>query len=229
MRCGIVFAKFYKMKAAEAERGSIPACSHAEPTLSAKPVKKLLFYVEPHTNPFFLTGRSLVLLVLAVWGAVFILTPLETNYSGNSFWHLINLPFHEAGHIFFRPFGAFLMSLGGTLGQLLMPAICFSVFLFKSRDTFGASVCLWWTGESFMDIAPYINDARNLQLMLLGGVTGREARYGYHDWEFILGELGLLKQDHLLAWFSYKLGSLLMILALVWGAYLLFRQYKNLG
>ena len=107
------------------------------------------------------SGASLV-------GQAFIITPLETNYTGESFLHLINLPFHEAGHLLFIPLGRFMTVLGGTLGQILMPLVCLGTFLIKTRDLFGASVALWWTAESFMDIAPYINDARALDLMLLG-------------------------------------------------------------
>ena len=96
-------------------------------------------------------GRGLVFLLLLWWGWRFIMTPLETNYTGESFLHLINLPFHEAGHLLFMPFGRFMMFLGGTLGQILMPIICLAMFLLKTRDPFGASVALWWTAENFMD------------------------------------------------------------------------------
>ena len=56
---------------------------------------------------------------------------IESNMAGNSFLHLVNLPFHEAGHIISRPFGAFITSLGGTPGQLLMPFICMGTLLIK--------------------------------------------------------------------------------------------------
>ena len=78
-----------------------------------------------------------------------------------------------------------------------------------------------------MDLAPYINDARSLTLPLLGGNTGRTSPYGFHDWEFILKELGIAKYDHVFAHLADKLGSLLMICALMWGTYLLYKQYKN--
>ena len=142
--------------------------------------------------------------------------------------HLINLPFHEAGHVFFRPLGPLLASLGGTLGQLLMPLICFLVFLLKYKNTFGAAVAFWWFGENFLDIAPYINDARDLTLPLLGGNTGRNAPYGFHDWEFILNETGLIRYDHTVAAACYSIGIALMLIALIWGAYLLHKQYRNL-
>ena len=79
-----------------------------------------------------------------------------------------------------------------------------------------------------MDIAPYINDARNQELVLLGGITGKEADYGVHDWEFILNEIGLLRYDHTLAHLADKFGTVLMLISFVWAGYLLFKQFKNL-
>ena len=144
----------------------------------------------------------------------------------DSFWHLVNLPFHEAGHIFFRPLGRFMTSLGGSLGQLLMPLVCLVVFLVKTRDAFAAAFALWWFGENFLDLAPYINDARSLCLPLLGGNTGRTSPYGFHDWEFILKKLGWIQHDHTLAVFAHTFGCILMIFALVWGGYILYKQYQ---
>jgi hypothetical protein len=80
-----------------------------------------------------------------------------------------------------------------------------------------------------MDLAPYINDARSLTLPLLGGNTGKTSPYGFHDWEFILHESGLTHYDHALARIAYILGTILMTCALVWGGYLLYKQYKNLN
>ena len=79
-----------------------------------------------------------------------------------------------------------------------------------------------------MDIAPYINDARNQELMLLGGVTGKEADYGYHDWEFILNEIGLLRYDHAFAHGAYRFGMILMLVSFMWAGWVLFKQHKNL-
>jgi hypothetical protein len=87
-------------------------------------------------------------------------------------------------------------------------------------------VALWWLAESFMDIAPYINDARDLNLILLGGVTGRDVA-DYHDWEYILGKLGLLRMDHVMANLSQFTGVVLMITALTWGAMALWRSRRS--
>jgi len=191
-------------------------------------LRNLLFHVDPEVNAFHFGGRVIVFLILFVWGWKFILTPMTANAPGSSFLHLVNLPFHEAGHLFFSFFGRWMTSLGGTLGQLLIPLTCLLVFLIKSRNGVGAAASLWWLGQSFMDIAPYINDARNQELMLLGGVTGKEADYGYHDWEFILNEIGLLHYDHTLATLAYGFGIALMLTSFAWAGVVLYKQYQHL-
>lgn len=233
-KCGIVFEKYLARQGTLSKE--IPAPEQFEPPADEEKniiekttglAKDWLLYVESKINPFYFGGRVLVFLIIIIWGLKFIFTPMESNYTGRSFLHMINLPFHEAGHIIFSPFGEFLSVLGGSLMQLLIPLICFFVFIIKTKDTFAASVSLWWLGQSFMDLAPYINDARELKLILLGGVTGREVP-GYHDWEFILTKLGLLRHDHTLADISNTIGILLMLTTFIWAGYLLFKQFKNL-
>ena len=126
--------------------------------------------------------------------------------------HLINLVFHEAGHIVFAPLGSFMMSLGGSLLQVIVPLACAWAFLFQQDDRFGASVCVWWAGESLLDLSPYIDDARSLQLMLLGGPA---AEVEGHDWEAILMSLGWLHLDHTIANGVWLCGAALMVGALV--------------
>jgi hypothetical protein len=191
-------------------------------------IQDLFLYVEPKTNPLIWGTRILFFIIMLIWTYKFISNPMESGYALNSFWHLVNLPFHEAGHIIFRPLGGFMTSLGGSLNQLLIPLLCLIVFLLKTRDTFAAAFALWWFGENFMDLAPYIDDSRSLTLPLLGGNTGRTSPYGFHDWEFILKESGLAHYDHALAQIAYRSGTVLMIFALVWGGYILYKQYKSL-
>lgn len=141
--------------------------------------------------------------------------------------HSINLPFHEAGHILFSPFGEFLTVLGGSLFQVLLPLICTGAFLVKNRDPFGASVGLWWAAQNLMDVSQCIADAQDLRLVLLGGVTGAEVE-DYHDWERILRWLHLLPYAHTIAAWTKGLGNVVVILALAWDAVLLRKQYANL-
>jgi hypothetical protein len=156
-------------------------------------VKERLFFVEPQINPVHFIGRAALYLFFFIWGWRFILMEHDVLVGGyppisDSFMHDVNLVFHEAGHVIFMPFGRFITVLGGTLNQLLIPFVVLCAFVLKTRDTFGATIGLWWLSQSFMDAAPYINDARAGRLILLGGTTGRD-QPGYHDWTNILGDL----------------------------------------
>lgn len=231
-RCGVVFAKYEAMRnLAEASVVAPgPESSEDAPPShgSGTPLKNLIFYAAPGTGMVRIVGRACLLLVISVWGLKFIFSSIQDNYAGNSFMHLVNLPFHEAGHILFSLFGRFMAVLGGSLTQCLVPLICMVAFLVRTRDPFAASVSLWWLGENLIDLAPYINDSRSLTLMLLGGVTGRDVD-DYHDWEYILRTLGSLQYDHLLARVSHVTGALVIICACIWGAVVLMAQYKNRG
>lgn len=225
LRCGLVFARWAEIQS-QGGRVYRPAAVKVEEPRGAD-WRALLFEGQGEVEPIRFWGRAALYVVLLVWGGRFILSSVAENYVGESFLHWVNLPFHEAGHVLFGFFGDFVRALGGTLGQLLIPTICLGALLLRSRDPFGASVALWWLGESFMDIAPYIADARSGQLLLLGGVTGRDVP-GYHDWENVLGDLGLLAYDRTLGTVSYGFGRLLMVTALVWGARLLLGQWREL-
>ena len=244
-RCGLVFEKYWKYHPRPGEAPPPPVPPPRSPSL-ARPnrrqpggaddggfapfgprLRALLLPPVTNVNPFALTARAGLWLLLVIWGLSMIGSSVASNAVGESFLHLVNLVFHEAGHVIFMPFGAFIHSLGGTLGQLLMPLICMLVLLLQTRDPFGAAVALWWFGQNFLDIAPYINDARAGVLPLLGGNTGQTSPYGFHDWEFLLTESGLLHLDHALAQASHNLGSLIMLAALGWGLLLLWREFQR--
>lgn len=235
VKCGIVFEKYLAHQKSLSPHRSNASTAHVEgvdddenaATTVGYYIKAIFLHVKPSINPFYLAGRVIAFLIILIWGLKFIFAPMDSDYFWQSFLHPVNLVFHEAGHVLFRPLGHFMTMLGGSLAQLLMPLICFIVLLIKTRDTFGASVALWWLGQSLMDLAPYINDARARKLILLGGVTGRDVP-GYHDWEFILQKLGWLKWDHVLGNTARGSGILLMAFAFGWGGYLLWKQYKNL-
>jgi len=194
--------------------------------------KERLFFVGSQINPLHFYGRVASYLFFFIWGWRFISMEYDVlvgSHSpiGGSFMHAVNLVFHEAGHVIFRPLGRFMTILGGTLNQLLIPLVVLCAFLIKTRDTFGASIGLWWLGQSFMDAAPYINDARAGRLFLLSGATGSD-NPGSHDWKNILGDLGWLEYDHAIAGMTDAIGEILMLLSFLWGAYVLYLQHKNL-
>ncbi len=188
------------------------------------PPEALLPREAQHPGRPWLAGRALLLGVLTLWGLRLIFSPLSE--AGGSLLHWVDLPLHEAGHVIFAPLGRFMQVLGGTLMQLLIPAVAAAALLISGRDPFGASVASWWLGQNFLDIAPYIADARAGRLPLLGGVTGRQAP-SFHDWHNILGRLGWLNYDQTLAWLSFAAGVLVMLASLAWGAVCLWRQHQG--
>jgi hypothetical protein len=137
-----------------------------------------------------------------------------------SILHLPNLVFHEAGHVLFAPFGQFMRVLGGSLFQFALP-LGLAVAFLKQQNPFGAVVCAWWAGENLIDVAPYIADARALQLVLLGGKTGAEVQG--HDWEYILATLGWMRFDRTLGLWTHRVGLLMMLGSVVWGGVYLAR------
>ena len=169
-------------------------------------------------------GRALLLLALAIYGWRLARLPVGAAIA-DSFLHLVNLPFHEAGHLIFAPFGRFMSVLGGSLTQMLIPVVCAGTLLLQTRDPFGAACCMWWFGENLLDLAPYIADARLLQLVLLGGRTGAEVEG--HDWEYILQSLGWLHLDRTLGLAAHRLGVLVMIAGLAWAGLVLVAQWQS--
>ncbi len=198
----------------------------SEPRTLIEVVAHLLFHDTPGT-PERLVFRAIVLVGLIAWTWSLARASIASNAVGQSFLHLIDLPFHEAGHIFFMPLGGFMMTLGGSLTQLLVPLGLTIVFLTRHRDPFGAVVTCWWMGENLLDLAPYINDARALQLVLLGGKTGAEVEG--HDWERILTTLGWMQYDHAIARLAQFGGRVIMLSACAWGAALVIRQWRASG
>ncbi len=139
------------------------------------------------------------------------------------FAHRVDLIFHEAGHWIFGVFGwPLLTAFGGTLMQCLVPLVLLGAFLIRNKDAFSAGVFLGWFGQNLIDCAPYINDARLLQLQLITGGTGREVEG--HDWEFLLNELNLIEYDGHIARWVLLTGRVLMALGFLWAAVALWFQ-----
>ena len=120
----------------------------------------------------------------------------------------VNLPIHETGHLVFGGFGELVAALGGTIFQLLVPAVFLGYFL-RRREQHAASVALWWFAENLWNIAVYIADAQEQALPLVGG--------GEHDWAFILAELDVLPRDDSIASFVRFVGVVLFFVAVAWG------------
>ena len=166
--------------------------------------------------------RAALVAGLAIWTVQFARTPLSPDVM-DSFLHLPDLIFHEAGHFIFAIFGRFMSVLGGSLLQFLIPVIAAIGFLRQDEpERFGAAICTWWAGQNLVDLAPYIADSRSLQLVLLGGRTGAEVEG--HDWEYILTQLCMTHLDQTIGRGAFALGLIIMVASLVVAARTLLRK-----
>ena len=156
--------------------------------------------------------RVLALVGFAIWGVVLIRLDYRDGEMAESFLHRPLLVFHEAGHMIFRPFGEWIMVLGGTLGQLLMPLVMMVALLRTNGDRFGAALALWFFGVSVLDVAPYMYDALDPQVMLLSGQTGED---GGHDWIYLFRSMGVLGKAQRIGAVTHALGAGMVLGALV--------------
>lgn len=189
----------------------------------------LLFYVPAEVSRANWIARVAALAFLAFWTLwIWRDTNVRTGELGSHFLHHVLLPFHEAGHYaIFRWFGQFIMILGGTLAQHLMPIVIGVALLVKQRDPFGAAIFAWLLGFSVIDMAVYMYDAFDPQLVLLGGLTGAES--DAHDWQNIFGDLGLLRRARGIGLFFGWVGKAMMLAALVWAGWVLRLQRARLS
>lgn len=154
-----------------------------------------------------LISDPLRLVVALAAGAYFLwaaLHPLD--------WRLIdgvNLIMHEAGHIIFMPFGEFVMIAGGSLFQVIVPAV-FAGYFYYHKKNFSCALVLLWVGESVLNVSVYAGDAVEMQLPLLGGNDS------IHDWNYLLDHLGWLSHTDGIAKALHAIAALIIVAGVVW-------------
>jgi len=131
---------------------------------------------------------SIIILPIAIYWSI--------NRGNYGLMDNIDLVIHEAGHVFFGLFGKFIYTLGGSLMQLIIPLIIVGFFFRNSYRT-GVQFALLWLGQNLINISVYAADARSQKLPLLGG------NKVYHDWNYMLNEIGLLNFDHSLGYIIF--------------------------
>ncbi len=138
-------------------------------------------------------------------------------------WHFIdytNLIFHEAGHALFMFFGEFIQIAMGSGLQVLLPLSIATYFFTKDQPISGA-ICLMWTGINCINVSIYAGDASTLALPLLGGEAV------IHDWNYLLGALGLLHRTSEVAAVLYSLGIIAIIAGIGLSYHFALQQYER--
>jgi hypothetical protein len=137
----------------------------------------------------------------AVYGVVCL-----RSVAQGSFLDRVDLIAHEAGHLLFGYFGEFMLVIGGTLGQLLVPAGIAAYFAAR-REFFSAGVVLFWVGQSLLNVSVYLKDAAAMELPLvsLGGGDS------IHDWNWLLLKFNVLAYDQTIGNLVSGAGALVIL------------------
>jgi len=160
----------------------------------------------------FIKGSGDKLYHLKKWLPSIIILPIAIYFVLNRGDYLFidnaDLVIHEAGHFFFRFFGRFIYTAGGTLMQIILPSLIVWYFFRNSYRT-GVQFSLLWLGQNFINISVYAADAQVRKLHLLG------SNKVYHDWHFMLSELNILDYDHAVGYFFFSIAIIIFIVALL--------------
>lgn len=129
---------------------------------------------------------------------------------------------HEFGHLFFALSGSeWLAVAGGSLMQFLVPFGAIAIMRYY-RDWFGVAMCGLWLASSFADLAPYISDARAMDLDLVSFSEDGAV----HDWNYLLGKAGLLFKDQVIARIDRFAGFVALVASLAFAGWLLLQMKR---
>ncbi len=127
-----------------------------------------------------------------------------------NFLSLVDLPIHETGHLLFTPFGEFMMIAGGSLFQIIFPAVFVGYSIWHGKP-YSAAMVLFWVGQSILNVWVYAADAVVMQLVLTSGMTGSEG--SFHDWNYLLTATGLIGSTPAVAGMIRMAGTLTILAA----------------
>ncbi len=139
-----------------------------------------------------------------------------------SLFGALNLGIHELGHVLAIPLGTSIQIAAGTLAQCLAPVATAFIF-YRQRDYFAIGFTACWLGINLFEVATYAGDAATQELPLVSPFAG----VPIHDWNYMLGRLGLLQQSGTVAGL-FRLGAALSFLAgLLFCAWLLAAMWRT--
>ncbi|CAN5640901.1 hypothetical protein BH23GEM9_BH23GEM9_06630 [soil metagenome] len=167
-------------------------------------------FAEPHVAENRRSADSTMRVVRVAGIVLFALWVARYMWKPEPLLHGSLLIFHEAGHVLFIPFGEFMMVLGGSLFQLMVPAFFIAYFL-RRQDAYAACFAGLYLAASLAGVAEYIADARAGELPLLGGERSN------HDWTFLLIEMKLLNSDTAIGRFVDGIAALVFLGSLAAG------------
>ncbi len=149
---------------------------------------------------------------------------LGMNFTEMTLLDNIHLPIHEGGHLLFGWLGETLGLWGGTLLQLLVPALL-AVSFAARRELPGTTFCALGFFHSLTGVATYMIDALRLELPLV--TVGAIADESQHDWVNIFTRLGVLPHANQIGNTVRVMAWAGMLGAVAWFSWRYYRQSKD--
>lgn len=118
---------------------------------------------------------------------------------------LVDLGFHELGHLLTYPFPDVVTAMMGSVTQVAVPWALAAYFFAGRGDFLGGTFCLTWAGTAAQNASVYIADAPWQELQLIGGS---------HDWGFVLGHFGAVHRAADIAAVVKGAGGVMVAIAL---------------
>ncbi|MFZ1323998.1 MAG: hypothetical protein WAQ57_02445 [Candidatus Saccharimonadales bacterium] len=129
-----------------------------------------------------------------------------------------NFILHEAAHLATAFLPDILVSAAGSAAELLLGMLLIIIGI-RGKTYFASLFGFLWFMLATQSVADYIADARTQALPLVSFGGGDPM----HDWNFILGELGLLGQEAMLAAILRAVGIAVGLFGLVFSGWIIYK------
>lgn len=174
-------------------------------------------------------NKSIIILDLIVLAAVayftwYMATDYQTFYGRAHMpvvlWIIdtIDLFIHEGGHFVFGFMGRMIYFMGGSLMQIVLPALAVWVFLKSGFRTLIGT--LYWLGHNLINVSVYIGDApyRRLPLISSGAI---------HDWNWIFNHIGNMDLAAPVSTAVLAAGIAVCLGSVITAGYFLIRDFRD--
>lgn len=135
--------------------------------------------------------------------------------------YMLDFGIHEMSHIVLMFLPQILVAMAGSFGEITFTILLLFATI-KGKTYFASVFAGLWIMLAFNSAGRYIADSRAQLLPLVGpGPTVN------HDWNYVLGQFGLLNFDTFIGGTVRVIGDVIGVLALIFGVWLIYKKVTN--
>lgn len=167
---------------------------------------------------------DILILAAVAYFSLYLATDYQT-FSGRAhmpivIWIIdtVDLFIHEGGHFFFGFMGRLIYFMGGSLMQIILPALSVWVFLKSGFRTLIAT--LYWLGQNLINVSVYIADAPYKRLPLISDAA-------IHDWNWVFNHIGNMELAAPVSSVVFVIGVIACCCATITAGYFLVTDFRE--